>query len=157
MTSSPALTPGERVVRTWPARSPGSTAGRSVSGDLVLTNHRLLFVPKAGFFGGSRTAGAGRSVPLEEIGGAAPHRTEMRIGYGDRMTIEGVVVGGESYELGRDQPARLILGEIAAARRARRREVGLPEDLADCRSCGRWVSTGQPLCTICAANREVLS
>jgi len=157
MTSSPALTPGERVVRTWPARSPGSTAGRSVSGDLVLTNHRLLFVPKAGFFGGSRTAGAGRSVPLEEIGGAAPHRNEMRIGYGDRMTIEGVEVGGVSYELGRDMPARLILGEIAAARRARRGEVGLPEDLADCRSCGRWVSTGQLLFTRCAANREVLS
>ena len=140
MTPAPDLFPGERTLRSWPARAAGEAKGRSVSGELTLTSHRLLFVAKGRLLGRSRPVASDRSVSLEGIGGAAPHRSEMRVGYGDRMMLEGVEVAGAVYELGRDAPSAAVLAEIAAARQARRRELGLPDDLSVCRFCGRWVA-----------------
>jgi hypothetical protein len=146
--------PGERTLRSWAARSPGAAANRSVSGNLILTDRRLLCVTKGGLFGRSRSPGTDRSLLLEEVGGAAPHRSEMRIGYGDRMILEGVEISGAVYELGREAPSRAILTEIGAARQARRKELGLPEDIAPCRSCGRWIPVGSTLCASCAGPRK---
>ena len=150
MTPLAGLSPGERILRSWPARSPGDRAGRPVSGEISLTNHRFLFITRVGILGGSRSVTYDRSVPLETIGGAAPHRTEMRIGYGDRMILEGVDIAGATYELGREGSSRSVLTEIASARRARRNELGLPEDITACRSCGRWSAFGTTLCESCA-------
>jgi hypothetical protein len=107
MTSPSELPPGERQLRSWVARCSGGSAGRPISGELVLTNRRLLFVAKAGRFARSSPSANDRSVPLEGVGSAAPHRTEMRIGYGDRMILEGIQVDGVRYELGRGVPTRL--------------------------------------------------
>jgi hypothetical protein len=109
-------------------------------------------VTKTGLFGRSAPTESDRSLLLEELGGAAPHKSEMRIGYGDRMVIEGVEIEGIAYELGREAPSRAILAEIAAARQARRKELGLPDDIAPCRSCGRWIPAGTPLCASCAVS-----
>ncbi|MGA8605174.1 MAG: hypothetical protein WB788_09005 [Thermoplasmata archaeon] len=120
----------------------------------MLTNRRLVFVSKAGLFGRSRSAAGERSLFLEGLGGAAPHRSEMRIGYGDRMILEGIEIAGTVYELGREAPSRAVLTEIAAARQARRKELGLPDDVTPCRSCGRWVPVGATLCASCAGVRK---
>ena len=149
MTAGFVDAPGERIRRSWPAHSPGGPTGRPSSGALILTDRRLVFVAKPGLFGRSREAGPYRSVPLEEIGGASPHRTEMRIGYGGRMVVEGVDVAGMVYELGREVRSDLVLAEIAGARQARRKELGLPDDVAPCSSCGRWVAFGTPRCASC--------
>ena len=74
----------------------------------------------------------------------------MRIGYGDRMVLDGVEVGGATYELGRERRSREILEATASARRARRLELGLADDIGPCRSCGRWGAAGTVLCEGCA-------
>jgi hypothetical protein len=157
MTADAALGPGERLLATWSARVAGSGTVRPASGDLVLTNRRLVFVAKGGVFARSRPAGSDRSLPLETVGGAAPHRSEMRIGYGDRMVIDGIEVGGAVYELGREGNSRATLTAIAAARELRRRELGLPDDLTACGSCGRWVPFGTNRCASCVNARAVSS
>ncbi len=154
MMSDLELLPGEKSLRSWAARSSGDAPNRPASGNLVLTNRRLVFVTKGGLFGKSRSTGTDRSLRLEEVGGAAPHRSEMRIGYGDRMILEGVEIAGAVYELGRDAPSRAILTEIAAARQARRKELGLPDDISPCRSCGRWIPVGATLCASCLGPRK---
>jgi hypothetical protein len=154
MTSDQDLSPGERMLRSWPARTLGNATSGPASGSLVLTNRRLLFLPKSGLFGRSRPAATNRSAPLEEIGGALPHRSEMRIGYGDKMILEGIEVSGVVYELGREAPTRAILTEIALARQLRRKELGLPEDIAPCHSCGRWIPSGTRLCASCARSQK---
>jgi len=65
------------------------------------------------------------------------------------MILEGVEVDGAVYELGRETPSRPVLELVAAAREARRTELGLEADIAPCRSCGRWVARGIPLCDSC--------
>lgn len=150
MTPPNDLSPGERQLGSWPARSPSGDHGSPATGDLVLTNRRLLFLPKRGLFGRSGPPEAGRSLPLEGIGGAAPRRSEMRIGYGDRMILEGIEVDGTAYELGREASSRGVLEAIAAARESRRNELGLSRDTTPCRSCGRWVAAGTALCAGCA-------
>jgi hypothetical protein len=155
MTPDEPFGPGERPIKSWPARAAGDKANRPVAGDLVLTNRRLLFTAKGGVLTRSRPTGSDRSIALETIGGAAPHRTEMRIGYGDRMMIEGVEIAGTVYELGREASSRAILTEIALARQLRRRELGLPDDIAPCGSCGRWIPAGSTLCASCAGVRKV--
>jgi len=154
MTPAPDLVPGERTLRSWPARCSVDPASRPVSGELILTNRRLLFATKARVFGGSRPTGSDRSTMLEGIGGANPHRSEMKIGYGDRMILEGIEIAGAVYELGREAQSRAILEEIASARRARRKELGLPDDIASCRSCGRWIAAGTSDCASCAPERK---
>lgn len=145
---------GEQTLRSWPARLLGDATTRPTSGTLVLTDRRLLFVAKVGLFGRSPPRGNVRSVLLEELGGAAPHQSEMRIGYGDRMVLEGVEFAGVAYELGREPPGQLVLNEVAAARQRRRRELGLPDDIAPCRSCGRWIPSGTGLCASCLRSRK---
>ncbi|MGA8710857.1 MAG: hypothetical protein WB786_06480 [Thermoplasmata archaeon] len=154
MTPTPELSPGERLLRAWPARTPAATPGHPTSGNLFLTNRRLFFVAKAGLFGRSHPPTSDRPMSLEGIGGAAPHRTEMRIGYGDRMTLEGIEVDGAIYELGRAASSRTMLAEIASARRARRTELELPDDIIPCQSCGRWNALGKVLCESCVPARK---
>jgi len=138
------------VIRSWTVRFSGDANSRAASGELTLTNRRLVFTAKSGLFGRSRTASPVSSVPLEGIGGGAPHPTEMRIGYGDRMVLDGVEIGGATYELGRERRSREILEAVATARRARRVELGLSDDISPCRSCGRWGAAGTSLCEGCA-------
>jgi hypothetical protein len=155
MTAGADLAPGELVLRSWPARFSGGANSRPTSGELTLTNRRLFFSARAGFFGRSRTGSPVSSVPLENIGGGAPHPTEMPIGYGDRMILDGVDVGGATYELGRERRSQEILQAIASARRARRLELGLADDISPCRSCGRWGAAGTTLCEGCARAQKV--
>jgi hypothetical protein len=150
MTPEADLEPGERVLASWSARVPGRGSARAVTGTLRLTNHRLVFAEKSGLLGRSRSPTTSLSVPLEGIGGAAPHRSEMRIGYGDRMVIEGIEIAGLTYELGREVSSRAVLERIASARELRRTELGLAHDLETCRSCGRWIAKGAAVCSSCA-------
>lgn len=154
MTPGPDDSSTERTLRSWPARRVASGGARSVSGELVLTDRRLRFVPRSGLFGRSGSGGDGASTPLEEIGRGVPHRTEMRIGYGDRMILEGITIGEETYEFGREPTSQSALTEIASVRQARRRALALPDDLVACRSCGRWIPVGRILCESCAAPRD---
>ncbi|MGP8075389.1 MAG: hypothetical protein ACLP8Y_01420 [Thermoplasmata archaeon] len=154
MTRLPELSPGERILRSWPVRTPGAADGRAASGDLFLTNRRLLFIAKAGLLGRSHPPTSDRSISLEGVGGAAPRRTEMRIGYGDRMILEGVDVDGAVYELGREASSRTMLAEISTARRARRAELGLSDDISTCQSCGRWNALEKIFCESCARARK---
>ncbi|MGD0589066.1 MAG: hypothetical protein ABSA63_09810 [Thermoplasmata archaeon] len=154
MTPTPELSPGERILRAWPARTPTAAPGHPTSGDLFLTNRRILFMAKGGLFGRSHPPTSARSMSLEGIGGAAPHRTELRIGYGDRMVLEGIELDGAVFELGREASSRTVLAEIASARRARRKELGLPDDITPCQSCGRWNALGKGLCESCAPARK---
>jgi len=150
MTSHFPLAPGEHEIRVWSARALGKSPGTSPSGQLFLTNRRLAFVERGGLLGRPRPLEGGRSVPLETIGGAGPHQSELRIGYGDRMVIEGIEIAGLVYELGREVRSQVVLVEIAIARQVRRRELGLADDLQPCRACGRWVPLGTKLCASCA-------
>ena len=154
MTPGPRLEAGERVLRSWPARSLGNTTTRASSGELVLTTQAIRFEPRPGLFGGARSGRTGRRSPLEHVASASPHRSELRIGYGDRVVFEGVIVAGITYEFGQGIRSRAVLEEIAVARQLRRRELGLPDDLAPCRSCGRWIATESFLCPACSTLRS---
>ena len=153
MTDAPSLEPGERLVAAWPVRAVTSPGARPLPGTLQLTDRRLLFLARSGVLGRTRASALDRSVPLEGIGGANPHTTELAIGYGDRMVLAGVEIAGSTYEMGREASSQKVLELIATTRAERRTVLGLPDDVRSCRSCGRWVAKGTPICSNCARLR----
>jgi len=142
----------ERILHRWPVRFVGSADSPAESGELVLTERSLRFEPRRGIFSRSRAGAMPASALLETIGEAGPYRTVMRIGYGDRMIVEGATFAGRNYEFGRELTGRAVLTEVALTRAARRKELGLPNDRWPCPKCGRWVSTGPGVCGSCGGS-----
>ena len=117
----------ERLLCVWrgePVRPSGDT---DRPGWLVLTDRRLVFFRRLGFWGTGRPEKPPLFVRrLEEIRSVEPQRLWMRIGYGDRVEMEGVAIDGWAVRLDRATPSRGLIEEIDRARRARRTALGLP-------------------------------
>jgi hypothetical protein len=121
------LEPGERLLNQWTVEPVRGDLSTDRAGRMVLTSHRCLFFPKAGFLAGNRvTKPATFAWRLEEIRSVSPQRYWMRIGYGDRLEIPGFSIEGQGFRLNRETPSRGVLDDILHARQFRRAELGLP-------------------------------
>jgi hypothetical protein len=121
------LEAGEEVLKQWTVEPVRADLSTDRAGRMVLTNHRCLFFPKAGFLGGNRgTRPATFAWRLEEIRSVSPERYWMRIGYGDRLEIPGISIDGQGFRLNRETPSRGVTDDILAARQSRRTELGFP-------------------------------
>lgn len=120
------LEEGETVLKRWAVEPVRADRSTDRAGRILLTNHRCLFFPKAGFLEGNRgVRPATFAWRLEEIRSVTPQRYWMKIGYGDRLEIPGFSIDGQGFRLNRETPARGILEVILRAREARRRALGL--------------------------------
>jgi hypothetical protein len=146
----PGLTPGERVIGSWPAQRVEVGTSSQRRGVLVLTNLRSLFLVRAGLLGGRRIVEQPVfAAALQDLNAANPNRSYLRIGYGDRMEIPGLVLAGHGFQLDRETPSRNVLLHIASARVARLMELGEPVPPVACSACGAWGSEPAPRCSSC--------
>lgn len=118
--------PGEQPVKSWvvePMR-PDGTPGRA--GWLVLSSYRIRFFRRAGLLGGGRPERPATFTARLESVRTTPTRYWMKVGYGDRVEMGGVVLDGQGFRLNREVSAQAVCEEIGRWRERRRAQLGLP-------------------------------
>lgn len=121
----PGLGPGERVLGVWPAQAVQGGEASLRRGRLVLTTHRCSFLRRARLLSGNRwEKDPVFTTRLEDLTSAHPRQFHLRIGYGDRIEIGGLEIGGCEFQLDRGTDPLEILAEIAKARAGRIAELG---------------------------------
>lgn len=121
------LEPEERLLQLWPGEPARPDGNVDRPGWLVLTDRRLLFFRRVGRWGSGRLERPPLFARrLEEIRSLERRTLWMKIGYGDRVGMEGIAIDGWAVRLGREAPSSEMTEHIHRARRARRAALGLP-------------------------------
>jgi hypothetical protein len=144
--------PEEHGVRCWAVDAVELEGVEGTSGWLVLTNQRILFGRREGWFGKQLSMDRGRAVRLEAMRYAGLRPFLMRVGLAERGNVPGIEIDGRGYRTGREPPPSTILVAIARERVRRREAAGLVGDVAECAACGTYSFPWSKACLHCGRN-----
>lgn len=118
------LEPGEKLRGRWRVEPVGPDGSVEGTVWLVLTDRTLRIYPGGGLLSRGRIGKSPTWVRrLEGLGSVDRERYELKIGYGDRVLLEGLSLEGTHLRFPRGLSAVQVRAQVEQARRARREEL----------------------------------